>query len=269
MRLSCPNCDAEYEVDDSAIPAEGRDVQCSNCATTWFQVSAVEQAKLDNDGFEHEPAEEGEDEEEDDFEPPEAAIQRSSVDPEALDVIHEEVARETQAREADLAGIETQTDLGLDNIGETVRESISEQASDTAEAVEDNFDDLDPAPQRDDPSTKRELLPDIEEINSTLAGTPDPVHEPELAETPVNLIARRRRGFRIGFGFMLLLSAILLAFYVNGSNIAERFPDYSEPLARYASFVDGIRVWLDRTAQTLVERLTAMIGQVSADEANN
>ena len=37
MRLTCPNCSARYEVDDSLIPPEGRDVQCSNCATTWFQ----------------------------------------------------------------------------------------------------------------------------------------------------------------------------------------------------------------------------------------
>ena len=37
MRLTCPNCSARYEVDDSLVPPEGRDVQCSNCATTWFQ----------------------------------------------------------------------------------------------------------------------------------------------------------------------------------------------------------------------------------------
>ena len=38
MRLVCPNCDAEYEVDDAAVPKEGRDVQCSNCGHAWFQV---------------------------------------------------------------------------------------------------------------------------------------------------------------------------------------------------------------------------------------
>lgn len=38
MRLVCPNCDAEYEVDDAAVPREGRDVQCSNCGHAWFQV---------------------------------------------------------------------------------------------------------------------------------------------------------------------------------------------------------------------------------------
>lgn len=37
MRLTCPNCDAEYEVDDAAIPKDGRDVQCSACGHAWFQ----------------------------------------------------------------------------------------------------------------------------------------------------------------------------------------------------------------------------------------
>src|SRR6056297_3233436 len=37
MRLTCPNCDAQYEVPDEVIPETGRDVQCSNCGDTWFQ----------------------------------------------------------------------------------------------------------------------------------------------------------------------------------------------------------------------------------------
>ena len=39
MRLVCPSCDAQYEVDAGLIPASGRDVQCSNCGKTWFQES--------------------------------------------------------------------------------------------------------------------------------------------------------------------------------------------------------------------------------------
>ena len=38
MRLICPNCGAQYEVDDSLVPDEGRDVQCSNCGHGWFQL---------------------------------------------------------------------------------------------------------------------------------------------------------------------------------------------------------------------------------------
>jgi len=37
MRLTCPNCGAQYEVPDEVIPQEGRDVQCSNCGDTWYQ----------------------------------------------------------------------------------------------------------------------------------------------------------------------------------------------------------------------------------------
>ena len=45
MRLICPNCSAQYEVDASLIPDEGRDVQCSNCGHNWFELPpAVEAA---------------------------------------------------------------------------------------------------------------------------------------------------------------------------------------------------------------------------------
>ena len=37
MRITCPNCGAQYEVDDTLIPEAGRDVQCSNCGKGWFQ----------------------------------------------------------------------------------------------------------------------------------------------------------------------------------------------------------------------------------------
>jgi predicted Zn finger-like uncharacterized protein len=40
MRLVCPNCAAQYEVDEGAIPEAGRNVQCANCGDTWFQEPA-------------------------------------------------------------------------------------------------------------------------------------------------------------------------------------------------------------------------------------
>lgn len=52
MRLICPNCDAQYEVGEGVIPADGRDVQCSNCGHTWFQYP---------EGYDDRPVEELED----------------------------------------------------------------------------------------------------------------------------------------------------------------------------------------------------------------
>ncbi|MGR3542405.1 MAG: zinc-ribbon domain-containing protein, partial [Hasllibacter sp.] len=42
MRLSCPNCDAVYEVPADAVPPEGRDVQCTNCGHLWFQEAGAD-----------------------------------------------------------------------------------------------------------------------------------------------------------------------------------------------------------------------------------
>lgn len=42
MRIICPNCQAKYEIPDTAIPADGREVQCANCSRAWYQLPLVE-----------------------------------------------------------------------------------------------------------------------------------------------------------------------------------------------------------------------------------
>jgi predicted Zn finger-like uncharacterized protein len=37
MRITCPSCEANYDVPDGAIPADGREVQCSECGHVWTQ----------------------------------------------------------------------------------------------------------------------------------------------------------------------------------------------------------------------------------------
>ena len=44
MRLTCPNCDAEYDVPDGMVPAAGRHVQCTSCHTRWFARGTAEAA---------------------------------------------------------------------------------------------------------------------------------------------------------------------------------------------------------------------------------
>ena len=50
MRLICPNCSAQYEVGESVIPEAGRDVQCSQCGNTWWQLRAPVEAGADAAG---------------------------------------------------------------------------------------------------------------------------------------------------------------------------------------------------------------------------
>ena len=58
MRLICPNCSTQYDVDASAIPAGGREVQCGICDTVWFQPDAT--AAQGGDWAAPDPADDGE-----------------------------------------------------------------------------------------------------------------------------------------------------------------------------------------------------------------
>jgi len=281
MRLICPNCDSEYEVDDSMIPAEGRDVQCSNCMNTWFQIGPsqaepeteedLDLPPLDAERSNPSPSYLEDDDDDDVVEGvPPAAIaalaekrRSAKIDPEALQVIQDEVTREQNARQADATALETQIDLGLD-------ESESSGAASARARLTAQADEIVEEAQYDDETemrgaTKRELLPDIEEINSTLAEAPDP-DEFDDDFAPVasrSLKARSRSGFRLGFGLMLMVSAALVGIYVYAPAFSQSVPAVSGFLDGYVSAVNAMRVWLDRSAQDLVDQITNLLASVN------
>ncbi|NOX39819.1 MAG: hypothetical protein GXP05_04695 [Alphaproteobacteria bacterium] len=90
MRLVCPNCAAQYEVDDSAIPENGRDVQCANCGNTWFQGPAAAADETgEQNGTEHLPA-----------------PTPRATDPSVLDILRREAEHETTVRNSEIEAAE-------------------------------------------------------------------------------------------------------------------------------------------------------------------
>ncbi len=97
---------------------------------------------------------------------------------------------------------------------------------------------------------RRELLPDIEEINSTLR--PD-----NTANAAVNYDAdteRPRGGFKRGFMYVVIIALVALAIYVFAPQISAAVPQVEPYLTSYAEWVDGLRILLDRKLQQLIER---------------
>ena len=90
------------------------------------------------------------------------------------------------------------------------------------------------------PSKGRALLPDIEEINSTLSPMSNPGEPAELAPS-----APRRGSFGRGFMLMILLGMIALTVYVTAPRITQRFPAVAGPVNAYVAGVDTLRVKLD------------------------
>ncbi|MBC7142110.1 MAG: zinc-ribbon domain-containing protein [Rhodobacteraceae bacterium] len=313
MRLICPSCGAQYEVDESVIPDGGRDVQCSNCGHAWFQRSArqltaaaeeearqkdaeaapppepelpepeqaetgqpepgqaepeppaaeepepgPEEATAGPEAAEPDEASEaGAEAEEEPAEEEEAAAQvpdrvRRTLDDAVKNVLREEAERETRARQAEGGTLESQPELGIAAaIGAAAATTAGEP--DRVVRVRGDENDLD-----DDAlvsrASRRELLPDIEEINSTLRATSERGGEPAAIDAPETL-ARRRSGFRMGFSTALLIAAILFGLYLLAPLIASSVPAAEPVLTSYVAGVDAARSWLDGQMKSLTQSL--------------
>lgn len=309
MRMICPNCGAQYEVDDAVIPESGRDVQCSNCGHTWFEASPLvgsgnasqaqdestaEPAKeeigvararsfprnLSREVFEDNDDDDGtwsagdtrvqeteaerdaklsdavqaiaassanETERDDDVEDvaevgamPVTArpLPRRPADAAAIDILKEEADRElSKRRPPTSAALETQQDLGLNEVRKRdvpsralrARQAHLGEESETP-AGDDRSDDAYEAPRRD-------LLPDIDEINSTLK----PASRKQ--EVPAEIAARQRSGFRAGFLLMIMSAVGAIFLYAQAPAIARALPQTEAPLIK---FVDGANALRDR-----------------------
>lgn len=299
MRLTCPNCGAIYEVPDNVIPEDGRDVQCSNCAHTWFQgpANAPEDAEapvesnlppedqvaepqaevtempdddlspeemLDRLAAEEEaesalPTEDAEPSEEpaeDEDDAPAAKLPRRELDPMVRDVLRAEAEYEAERRaQDDSQGLESQPELGLD---QPVRKRIipadipslrEKEAQDAAEAQPEDT----PIEEETAHRSRRDLLPDVEDINSTLRTREAPkvraVRTPgELMEDPEEV---RQRGFRSGFFLTLIFALLLAMFYVKAGALSASMPATAPALRAYVETVDTARNWLDTKARNV------------------
>jgi len=98
-------------------------------------------------------------------------------------------------------------------------------------------------------ASRKELLPDIEEINSTLRSSAD---RGEVVDpTPDEVVQTKKRGFRFGFFSILIILAILFAIYVFADQISAMIPSLEGLLNSYVETVDNLRLWLDLKVQSL------------------
>lgn len=177
---------------------------------------------------------------------------RRPADAADLDILREEAKREMSQRRAPPSdSIETQADLGLDSIREKKPPSraLRARAAHLGEDLPDDFEfDTEPTEPDSRPvsepseeiihreESRRDLLPDIEEINSTLKpakGSPEALQQ-----------ARQRSGFR--FGFLLILFVVLgmIFTYAQAPAIARALPDTEPALIKYVDQANSLRDWI-------------------------
>lgn len=294
MRLTCPNCGAQYEVPDGVIPPEGRDVQCSNCGDTWYQTHPdaaapdpepeiqqdFDDADLETEAFEEEEPEAPQVQdaapEPDQYEPePEPAIQdddyaedddeafsdeddeddfdedpadesplprAKGLDPAIFDILRAEAEREQKLRSEETGeSLESQPELGLEEVTEDEPARRARQARERMARMQGE----DPKQVNPDPSgSRRDLLPDIEEINSTLRSSSDA--EVSAVQAPgTAAISGRKPGFARGFALTIIVAVILGMIYQSAPQIAQAVPQADPMLSAYVALVDQARLWLN------------------------
>ncbi|OWJ71828.1 hypothetical protein CDV50_08410 [Haematobacter massiliensis] len=226
MRLICANCGAQYEISDTAIPPQGREVQCAACGHGWFQ--AREDAAP-------------------------AALPRRPVDADVLNVLREEAAREAEARRSPNRQSETPP--------ATVEPAVPEAASPVPPAAAAPVQPQTTA-QRDTaaaPPAKSAHPVAAPARPRNWEPAPGPVDMPvnqaleDFANEEEGEQGRRR--FRIGFACGLLLVACLVALYIVGPGLAGDMPALAPYIATYVENVDAARSWIRDLAAPVIGAL--------------
>lgn len=173
---------------------------------------------------------------------------RRPADAAALDILREEAERELSQRRAPPSEpLETQTDLGLQDIRNrrTPSRALRARMAHLGEDMPEQEPELDrkvsePAPSRDQDDVyeepRRDLLPDIDEINSTLKSAQAGTRNAEAVQ---------RSGFRAGFLLMLFLTIAAIFAYAQAPAIARALPNSESVMIAYVDWANGVRDWVD------------------------
>lgn len=183
---------------------------------------------------------------------------RREIDPAVADVLREEAERESRAREQDNRGtVETQQELGLqDTDKDAQRRSEEARARMARLRGEPEAQKTDAEMDEIDPSSRSNLLPDIDEINSSL-DSDGKKEEPRSVSSPAETTgAHGKSGFRSGFRLAVIVAVLALLLYVFAPQLSGAVPKLADPLAGYVEMVNSWRAGLNDLIQDVATSLS-------------
>lgn len=159
-----------------------------------------------------------------DPEPEIEAAPAYKVDDSVLAILREEAEREVKARRAETNISEPPPALGA---------ALAAAAAAAPAGA--------PVAEEARPAARRDLLPDVEEINSSLRPS-----EHEQDHTPADLPPPETGGgFRSGFLMVMAVAMIGAAVYLAAPALSRLVPALAEPLDSYVALINGLRLQLD------------------------
>jgi len=253
------------ELPEEQDEAEGASAEAADAGTDAEHLPEDEfKETVEEEDSDHLPEDEFEEEEDEAGDVDERELTRRELDPGVAEILREEAERETTERAEERGGLETQPELGLESGDDS--QAVRERMAHLRELPDDEGEDG----EKDElavaavvaASNRRDLLPDIEEINSTLTATSE---REELEDGEEREEKRKRSGFRRGFILSVLFFAVLALIYAYAPRIVAAYPASEPVLSAYVDVVNGLRLWVDGILQKAVEKLTALLSQVGGE----
>jgi predicted Zn finger-like uncharacterized protein len=203
------------------------------------ETMAVEQAPEPADDSSHEPVDNELDEQ---TVLTAVGLQRRSLSPDLAEILRQEAEHEAAARAAE--GPPRQS-----NMPETTADLDDQRSEEARRRMARMRGEPEPVTSTPaNPTARRELLPDIEEINSSLRSTTD--RDGSAALEPA--MQQRKRGARFGFTTIMLLVAILVGLYLGAGRLSTLVPAAEPVLTRYVAVVNDVRLWIDLKMQAFI-----------------
>lgn len=234
MRLICPNCSVEYEVDAALLPSGGRHVVCSACNFTWFEEPASALAREDEPASPAAPIPEGAATVET-LSPP-ARSEGTSVDlpprtvsGAALDILRQEAEFEARLRAREWDGTTGATDAAQPEPAMPVPapETMEHEAPKAA-----NLPDKTPA--------NAPTRPDVTRAEP-VAMPPPRTAIPRARVVPVPPKPKPRKTVSRWFALPLGLLAFLILVYLLAPGIIVALPEAESAIVAYVQAVDTLR----------------------------
>ena len=241
IRLLCPGCAAEYRVSDTAIPPQGREVECSACGHVWHATPPATRLALvdalppaQTPPMQTPPVQ---------TPPGQTPPLSRPLPPSVLDILRDEVEHERRARAAETAMPDDPAPQGP--APDAARGAAEPDWP--ATTITRHIDPL-PAPARPAPEIPAAAPAAAARpmVRPTPAVRPaEPSQGAEPADTP------RRGRYAAGFALAVMLAATAVVLYAITPALTDRGA-LGEALAQARAQADGARLWLQDRADMLL-----------------
>ena len=246
IRLICPGCAAEYRVPDSAIPPEGREVECSACGKVWHSTP-----RLDLSDFQAPLAES----------PAELPRLNRRLPDSVLDILRDEVEHERRARAAEHTDLPAPAATAPRLMADPewpattiTRHSDPRPAEPAPAAAPEPL----PSPPAPTPAVEAQSFPTRAAKAQPAPmpvppadAEPDAPAQPDLPAVVPAPAPSGRGGYGAGFALALMLAAGLVALYLLAPRLADQGA-VGERLMDLRADLDQARLRLQNRANVLI-----------------